>query len=100
RPTVYVNADVTTLDPSVPRACGILVEGGKVARLLDARPSALPKDVEVVDCAGAAIIPGLHDCHVHLTDTGLLAGDHDFADCPDVASMRRRVAALADAVLL
>src|SRR5690242_21110955 len=94
RSSVFVNADVTTLDPSMPRARGIVVEDGKIARLLDARPSGLPKDVEVVDCAGAAIVPGFHDCHVHLTDTGLLAGDHDFADCPDVAAMLQRVETL------
>lgn len=96
---MYLNADVTTLDPAMPRARGLVVEDGKVGRVLDGRPSGLPKDVEVVDCNGAAIVPGFHDCHVHLTDTGLLAGDHDFADCPDVASMLKRVAALNDAIL-
>lgn len=96
---VYVNADVTTLDRSMPRARGIVVEGGTIVRLLDGRPAGLAKDVEVVDCAGAAIVPGLHDCHVHLTDTGLLAGDHDYTDCPDVASMLARTAALDDPVL-
>ncbi|HEY7993800.1 MAG TPA: amidohydrolase [Candidatus Eremiobacteraceae bacterium] len=99
RTAVYLNADVTTLDATTPRARGLVVEDGKVARLLDARPSGLSKDVEVVDCAGAAIVPGFHDCHVHLTDTGLLAGDHDFADCPDVASMLKRVATLRDPIL-
>ena len=99
RTSVYINADVTTLDPSMPRARGIVVEGGKIVRLVDSRPSGLAKDVDVVDCAGAAIVPGLHDCHVHLTDTGLLAGDHDFTDCPDIESMLKRVAALRDPVL-
>jgi len=96
---VYLNADVTTLDATTPRARGLVVEDGKVARLLDGRPSGLPKDVAVIDCAGAAIVPGFHDCHVHLTDTGLLAGDHDFTDCPDLASMLERVATLPDAIL-
>ncbi|HET9342814.1 MAG TPA: amidohydrolase [Candidatus Eremiobacteraceae bacterium] len=99
RSAVYLNADVTTLDPTMPRARGLVVEDGKVGRVLDGRPSGLPKDVEVVDCNGAAIVPGFHDCHVHLTDTGLLAGDHDFTDCPDVESMLKRVAALSDAIL-
>lgn len=96
---VYLNADVTTLDGSTPRARGLVVEDGKIARLLDGRPSGLSKDVEVVDCDGASIVPGFHDCHVHLTDTGLLAGDHDFADCPDIAAMLKRVASLRDDVL-
>jgi len=96
---VYLNADVTTLDAATPHARGLVVENGKVARLLDGRPSGLSKEVEVVDCAGAAIVPGFHDCHVHLTDTGLLAGDHDFADCPDIAAMLKRVATLGDEIL-
>ena len=99
KPAVYLNADVTTLDPSTPRARGLMVEGGAITRLLDGRPSGLPKDIDVIDCAGAAIVPGLHDCHVHLTDTGLLAGDHDFTDCPDVGSMLERVSMLGDKIL-
>lgn len=97
--TVYINADVTTLNPGLPRANGLVVEGDKIARLLDNHPTGLPKDVDVVDCRGAAIVPGFHDCHVHLTDTGLLAGDHDLHDCADVASMLKRVSALSGAVL-
>ncbi|HYK53368.1 MAG TPA: amidohydrolase [Candidatus Eremiobacteraceae bacterium] len=97
--TVYLNADVTTLDAKTPRARGLVVEAGQISRLLDGRPSGLSKDVEVVDCNGAAIVPGFHDCHVHLTDTGLLAGDHDFTDCADIAAMLKRVASLHDDIL-
>ena len=96
---VFVNADVTTLDAGKPRARGIAVENGVVARLLDAHPTGLGNDVAVIDCAGAAIVPGFHDCHAHLTDTGLLAGDHDFGDCPTVEAMLARVTALPDRVL-
>jgi len=96
RAAVFVNADVTTLNPAMPRATGVMVESGKIARLLDNHPTGLPKHVDVVDCRGAAIVPGFHDCHVHLTDTGLLAGDHDLHDCPDIASMLARVGALSD----
>jgi len=96
---IFVNADVTTLDESRPRARGVVVEDGVIARLLDAAPTGLPKDAAVFDCAGAAIVPGFTDCHAHLTDTGLLAGDHDVGDCPTVASILARVRALRDPVL-
>jgi predicted amidohydrolase YtcJ len=89
--TAFINADVTTLDASMPRAGGVLVTDGKIERVFEHAPTGLGSDVKLVDCEGGAIIPGLHDCHVHLTDTGLLAGAHDVRDCPDVAAIIRRV---------
>ncbi len=98
-PTAFINADVTTLDPQVPRARGLLVSGGRIERLIDDVPTGLSKEVRIVDCAGAAIVPGFFDCHAHLTDTGQLAGEYDFRDCADVASMCKRVAKLDDPAL-
>src|SRR5215469_4367770 len=95
--TAYVNARVTTLDPSAPHAAGIVCAGGVVERLLPEVPVGLPSHTQVVDCNGVAIVPGFHDCHVHLTDTGLLAGDHDMRDCSNVAAMVKRTEALCRA---
>jgi predicted amidohydrolase YtcJ len=94
RQKAFVNADVTTLHAAQPRARGVLVRDGRVERLIEGVPVGLPRDVEIVDCGGAALLPGFHDCHVHLTDTGLLAGPYDMRDCADVASMLRRVGEL------
>jgi predicted amidohydrolase YtcJ len=93
--TAFINADVTTLDPARPRAAGVLVRDGRIERLLDATPVGLARDVLVVDCQGGSLVPGLHDCHVHLTDAGLLAGRYDIRDCADIAAVLRRVADLA-----
>lgn len=93
--TAFINADVTTLDPARQRAAGVLVRGGCVERLLDGTPVGLSGDVRIVDCQGGALLPGLHDCHVHLTDAGLLAGSYDIRDCKDIAAVLRRVAELA-----
>ena len=95
----FVNTDVTTLDPARPRARGIFVSDGRIERLLDDRPAGLSHHVTVVDCGGAALVPGFHDCHVHLTDTGLLAGKHDLRDCRDVAAILKRIAELDDPIL-
>ena len=97
--TAFVNADVVTLDPAHPRARGVLVSDGRVERLLDDRPTGLSRDVAVVDCSGGAVVPGFHDCHVHLTDTGLLAGKHDVRDCADIAAILKRVTELGDSLL-
>src|SRR5207302_4518651 len=59
----------------------------------------LHSDAEVIDCAGEAIVPGFHDCHVHLTDTGLLAGDHDVHGCGTIDAILARVRSLPDRLL-
>ncbi|HME82920.1 MAG TPA: amidohydrolase [Candidatus Eremiobacteraceae bacterium] len=87
----FVNADVASLHSASPRARGVLVRDGAIEALFDDLPAGLPADVRIVDCAGGALLPGFHDCHVHLTDTGLLSGGHDLHDCPDISSMLRRV---------
>jgi predicted amidohydrolase YtcJ len=88
---MYVNADVTTLDRDRPRARGIVAAGGTIVKLIDAKPTGVPKDVHVVDCKGAAIVPGFHDCHVHLTDTGLLTGDNDLGACATIDAILARI---------
>lgn len=93
--TLFVNADITTLDPRYPRAGCLLVNEGTIEVVLDERPAGLAGTVKVVDCGGGSIVPGFHDCHVHLTATGLLAGDHDMRSCLDVPSLLERIRALA-----
>jgi predicted amidohydrolase YtcJ len=93
--TLYIHADVTTLDPLHPNARCLLVRDDAIEQVLDERPAGLPNSVRVVDCAGGSVVPGFHDCHLHLTATGLLSGDHDLSSCRDVAAMLKRVAKLA-----
>lgn len=96
-PTLFTNARITTMDAAHPRAAALLVDDGKIVRVLDdARPAGLAKDVHVIDLHNGAVVPGLHDCHAHLADTGLLAGDHNLSECPTVESMLRRIETLTD----
>lgn len=48
-----------------PRAGVVLLEDGLVASI-EAPDAAIASDVEVVDAAGATVLPGLIDAHVHL----------------------------------
>jgi predicted amidohydrolase YtcJ len=93
--TLFVNADVLTLDPRVRRVRCVLVRDNRIEQVLDERPTGLPARTQVVDCAGAAIVPGFHDCHVHLTATGLLRGDRDLSSCNTIAAVLAKVAQLA-----
>jgi imidazolonepropionase-like amidohydrolase len=41
---------------------GLLVEGGRIARVGGSRP----RDAQVLDCSGLVLAPGLIDAHVHM----------------------------------
>jgi 5-methylthioadenosine/S-adenosylhomocysteine deaminase len=61
----------TVLDPG-----SVLIDGDTIVAVgpvdaVDAEPRAAPDGVEVVDATGHAVIPGLHNCHMH---SGLLRG--------------------------
>jgi len=94
--TLFVNAHVTTLDPQHRSARCVVVSDGVIEQVLDARPRGLGA-TKIIDCHGGEIVPGFHDCHLHLTATGLLSGERDLGRCPDVPSMLARVARLAAA---
>jgi predicted amidohydrolase YtcJ len=93
--SLFLNADVLTLDPGQPRARCLLVRDGRLEKVLEERPTGLGRGVQVVDCAGGAIVPGFHDCHMHLTATGLVHGPHNLGDCRSLSELLGRVADLA-----
>ncbi|KNC17839.1 amidohydrolase [Arthrobacter sp. RIT-PI-e] len=72
---IVTNAVVRTMDPHRPRATAFAIGGGRVLRGgsdEDVRDLA-GEGTEVVDLAGAAVIPGLVDVHNH----HLMAGEAD-----------------------
>jgi predicted amidohydrolase YtcJ len=83
----------------VPRGTGILVRDGKIERVLDAAPTGVGRDISVVDCRGGALYPGFHDCHMHLTGTGLVAGKHDIGSYRDVPSILAHMAQLREPLI-
>ena len=52
----------------------VLVEGGRIACVGDRTKCQLAQDVTVVDMTGRYVTPGLVDAHVHLAQTGWVAG--------------------------
>ncbi len=63
--TVFTGGHLFDGTGSKPEACDVAIDGGRivaVGRGLDGDRS--------VDCSGATILPGLFDCHVHVTSSG------------------------------
>ncbi|HKW44639.1 MAG TPA: amidohydrolase [Candidatus Eremiobacteraceae bacterium] len=95
----FTNARLGTPGGLVPHGAGVLVSDGKIERVLDTQPAGLGREVAVVDCGGGALYPGFHDCHMHLTGTGLTAGEHDIGACRDVPSILAQVARLREPII-
>lgn len=57
-------------EASLRRNVSILVEDGRIAWIRPAGGEEDPGDARVIDAAGAAFVPGLVDCHSHVTGTG------------------------------
>jgi imidazolonepropionase len=73
--TVLTNARIATMATDLPGLgvieCGVVViEGGRIVAVGEAREVAIPGGAEVIDCEGRWVTPGLIDCHTHLVHAG------------------------------
>ena len=63
----YVNARIVTMkDSSVIENATLITEGNRIVQLGKSLDVKVPSDVQVIDCSGKTIIPGLIDVHAHL----------------------------------
>lgn len=86
---VFLNGRVWTGERERPRAEALAVRGDRltaVGTTAAVRAMAGP-DTEVVDLAGAFVVPGFNDAHIHL----LVVPTIELEDAMDVASVQERV---------
>ena len=98
--TLFVNGRIRTLDPAQPQAEAIAVQGGRIAAvgstaaLLGHFGSATPAG-KIVDLAGAHVLPGFTDCHVHFIAGGLALQAVNLQGAADPAEFAGRIASRA-----
>jgi predicted amidohydrolase YtcJ len=66
---IFNNANVITMDPSVPSARLVAVKGERIAAVADedALEDLKTKGSRVLDCSGATMLPGFIDAHCHIS---------------------------------
>jgi predicted amidohydrolase YtcJ len=66
--TIFLNAQIITLDSRRPRAQALAIEHGHIAKIGTDRKvlSVAGKDTQVWNLDAATVLPGFTDCHTHL----------------------------------
>ncbi|MDO3702831.1 amidohydrolase [Micromonospora sp. C28SCA-DRY-2] len=91
---VYRNAAIRTGDPANPLAQAMAVQGERLLAVgteAEVRAAA-GAGAELIDLAGAAVLPGLYDAHIH---TAQYAQSLDAVDLRDVRSLDEALARVA-----
>ncbi|MEP6758617.1 MAG: amidohydrolase family protein [Actinomycetota bacterium] len=94
---VIVNAAVHTVDPVLPRAEAVAIADGRIAAVgaqSDVRALA-GAHTEVIDAAGASVLPGFVDAHNHVR-LGSNPGAVQFFGATSLPDIRARIDAFAD----
>ena len=69
--TLYRDAAIADgRSPTLRLDMSVLVKGGVIEWIRSADSEEDPGDAEVIDAGGATIVPGMVDCHSHLTLPG------------------------------
>ncbi|MCI8327543.1 MAG: amidohydrolase [Lachnospiraceae bacterium] len=83
----FVNGNVITMDNEDTRAEGVLVKEGRIVAVgtsKEIETSAKKEGIPLEDLQGKTVLPGFHDCHVHVMGTGLAAVGAELYDCGSV----------------
>ena len=67
---VYGDALLNPATGETTREAVVVIDDGRVTLAGKRNGAAVPRDAEAVDAAGLTLLPGLIDCHVHLTNLG------------------------------
>ncbi len=86
---LLTNANIITMDETLPRAEALLIQNGKIASLgnTGAFHSLIEQGIETIDMSGNTILPGFIDTHQHTMLTGLLATAIDLSGARSIADV-------------
>ncbi len=86
----FINGKAILMDEKDTRAEGVLVKEGKIigtGTSKEIEEAAKKEGILVTDLKGKAVLPGFHDCHVHVIGTGMASIGIDLFECRSVGEV-------------
>ncbi len=95
---VILNANVITFDPMQMRTEAVAVLDDKIVVVGSNQKiqEVMGKGTRVLDAEGFTVIPGLVDCHVHMTDFGFFLGQLDLREARTISQIQSRLKEYAE----
>lgn len=88
---VVTGARIYTVNPAQPTASSLAVKDGRILAVGDNLQAHVGASTQVIDAAGAAVIPGLIDSHVHLAGLGQALEILDLREASSIEEIARQV---------
>jgi len=90
---VIINANVITLNPKQPRANAIAIRDGKIIAVGSNKQILKYKTekTKLIDAKNKTAVPGLVDCHVHMTGFGQFLQGLDLKNSKSIKEMRQNL---------
>ncbi|MCQ4635188.1 amidohydrolase [Anaerovorax odorimutans] len=82
---IIKNANIISMDQDLNRYDWLAVSDQTIARLGQGQPQ--DEAVRTIDAAGATVLPGLTDCHVHVLNAGINLNGVDLQNCADISEV-------------
>lgn len=83
----FIHGNVITMDINDTKTEALFIENGMIKTVGDSKTItalAQKEDVPIIDLEGKTVLPGFHDCHVHVMGTGLAHIGVDLFDCHSI----------------
>lgn len=84
--TIYTNANIITVDPTLPRADWVAVKDGRIAGV-GKGDAPVAEAAKRIDMEGKTILPGFIDAHAHGTTTGWVLNSVDVVAATCIADI-------------
>jgi len=92
--TLFINGTVLTMNPAAPRATTIAARGDQIVAVGSSEIADRYSSRQVIDLAGATLMPGFNDTHIHID--GDAARYIDLTKVTSIAQMQSLVSAKAE----
>ena len=90
---VILNANVITLNSKLPKAAAVAVQKNRIIAVgsnIEIRKH-VGKGTIVIDASNKTVVPGLFDCHVHMTEFGFFLQSPDLKSAQSIKEMQHRL---------